>query len=191
MLPLKTFPWKPLGSLGLLSMSCLFSLLGNCNKHCTFLHYNLGSVNWLHTVERTQVSFSNRTPHYRVEGEHQTLKKPSLERWASWPILRADSWTFRSQEALKSGLSWTLSSAVKNSWCQWWHPSVWFSASVCHTCGKGKLPAIPVNNKCCPPSSHQPLQLPYPPTHPSQCTLRGIQDGEKQEIFCPLDTGPS
>ena len=34
-------------SLGLLSMSCFFSLLGACHKHCTLLHPNVVSVNWL------------------------------------------------------------------------------------------------------------------------------------------------
>ena len=31
-------PWKPLGSSGLLSTSCLDALLGACERRCSFLH---------------------------------------------------------------------------------------------------------------------------------------------------------
>ena len=42
-------------------MSCLFSLLGTCSKHCSFLHYNLVSVNQLHNEagKQNEVQFGN------------------------------------------------------------------------------------------------------------------------------------
>ena len=61
MLPLKTLPWRPSKSLGLLNMSCLFSLLDTCSKHCSFLHCNLVSVNQLHNEagKQNEVQFGN------------------------------------------------------------------------------------------------------------------------------------
>ena len=61
-LSLKTLPWKPSGSSGPLSMSCPFSLLGNCNKRCTFFRHFPGSVDWLYCTsgpQWTQVWFGN------------------------------------------------------------------------------------------------------------------------------------
>ena len=46
-LSLKTFPLESLGHLGLLSTSCLDSLLGAWRKYCTFLHHNLVWEEWL------------------------------------------------------------------------------------------------------------------------------------------------
>ena len=39
-LSLKTLPWKPLGNVGLLSMSHLYSLLGPCNKPFSVLNFH-------------------------------------------------------------------------------------------------------------------------------------------------------
>ena len=52
---LETFPWKPLGSWGLLSTSCLDSLLGACNKLCTFLHHSPVSVNCLYCMQAKSI----------------------------------------------------------------------------------------------------------------------------------------
>jgi len=47
-LSLKTFPWKPLGSLSLLSTSYLHSVPGAHRKCCALLHQDLVSLDWLH-----------------------------------------------------------------------------------------------------------------------------------------------
>ena len=139
----------------------------------------------LHTVKWTQVWFSNRSPPGRVEGEHQSLHKPVLEGWASWPILRAESWTCRPKrlsdqsESGFSALRWNVHdvSDVTSLGC---------SLPLCHTCGKGMWPAIPVDSKCCPTIKPSATAA----TLPLEYSMKGIQDGEKQEIFCALDTGP-
>ena len=63
MLPLKTRTWKPSGSSGLLSTSCLSIILAwhPANKCCTFLHHNPVSVAWLCCAagKQTQVWFGN------------------------------------------------------------------------------------------------------------------------------------
>ena len=53
---------KATGEFGLLSTNCLFSLLGTCNKCCTFFHHSQMSVDWFCYMsgEGTQVQFGNR-----------------------------------------------------------------------------------------------------------------------------------
>lgn len=53
-------------------------------------------------------------------------------------------------------------------------------------CGNRMLPAIPVNNKCCPPASQQPLEP--PPALSTWFILKGIHYREKQEAFYAGDT---
>ena len=54
---------KALGEFGPFEPSCWTPCLVPCNPHCTFLHHNLVSVDWLccNVGERTQVWFGNRT----------------------------------------------------------------------------------------------------------------------------------
>ena len=47
-----------------MSTSCLVSLLGICNKHCTFLHPILGSAGWLYCVRGSGPKFGSVTTHY-------------------------------------------------------------------------------------------------------------------------------
>jgi len=58
--PTASLPY-PSGSSGLLSTSCLDSLLGICNRHYTFLHHNRVSVDWLFYSQVSGPIFSNRT----------------------------------------------------------------------------------------------------------------------------------
>ena len=98
MLPLNTLPWKPSGNLRFLSKSHLYSLLAACNKHCTFLHHNPMSVNWLCCMvdEQTQMWFGNTSPSWitarRVTSKYKflmwCLQQPT---WASLPHLPGTS----------------------------------------------------------------------------------------------------
>ena len=47
--------------LGSFEYELLFSLLGTCSKHCSFLHYNLVSINQLHNEagKQNEVPFGN------------------------------------------------------------------------------------------------------------------------------------
>ena len=62
----KNFPWKPLGSLGLLSTGYLTSLLGTCKN--TALSFSTNQCQWMALLPMgiwTQVWFSNNfTSHY-------------------------------------------------------------------------------------------------------------------------------
>ena len=53
MLPFKTLPWKPLGSLDLLSLGCLFSLLGPA-INLSLLHTPTFQFVWPHCASGTQ-----------------------------------------------------------------------------------------------------------------------------------------
>ena len=57
-------------------------------------------------------------------------------------------------------------------------------------CGQGMLPDFPVNKECCPLSQFYKNQAISHCSNPRMVHLRGIQDGEKQEAFCALDTDP-
>ena len=109
MLLLKALPWKPSGSL--LSLSCLFSLLGACNKCHTFLHHNLGSVNWLSCAgcEWTQVWFGNKIR----------------------PLFGSSSWKFQNGPLLFHGMSFHVGQVLLVM------PFFWTSQGVNNTCGGG------------------------------------------------------
>ena len=109
-LSLKTFPWKLLGSLGLLSTSYLDSLLGACNKSCIFLHHNPGSVNWLTAFsQEAQVWFGNVCVSI-VWGKpwlHYIHFKPhTLIYMHCWALLISPSWGNVIEWVQCSVLSW-------------------------------------------------------------------------------------
>ena len=59
-LPSKSLARKASRSLGLLSTSCPFSLLGTCNKRCSSLRHSLAKGQWI------QVWFGNRLDTHRI-----------------------------------------------------------------------------------------------------------------------------
>ena len=53
----KNLSLKAFREFGHLSTSCPDSLLGSCNKHHTFLHHNLVSVDWLYCMQMSRPEF--------------------------------------------------------------------------------------------------------------------------------------
>ena len=84
----KTFPWKPFGSLGPLSISCPYSCLAPCNKYCTFLHHNSISIDWVYCARVNGSKFGSVTllfvPIRKKSLEHILICRWSTMGQATW-----------------------------------------------------------------------------------------------------------
>ena len=76
------------------SISCPHSLFGSCNKHCTFLHHNPVSVDWLYCVQENGPKFDSVTLVHRICVWFTLVSTVSFLKWLNHLVVSPALWEF-------------------------------------------------------------------------------------------------